>query len=147
MSELLYLAGPMTGYPQFNFPLFHKVAAELRAKGHTIISPAEMDSPAVQAAALQSKDGSLDAAGKIAGETWGDILAKDVKLVADQIDGIVFLPEWQKSRGANLEATVGLLVNARPFSFYCYDEDTGAFHAVAKSAVLSRLYCAMGSRL
>jgi hypothetical protein len=42
-------------------------------------------------------------------------LAKDVKLLADSdFDGIVFLPGWEKSNGAKLEAIVGLL---KGFSF------------------------------
>lgn len=106
----VYIAGPMTGIPQFNFPAFANAAALLRAEGMEVISPHEQDTPAVQAVAWQSPDGKLDAAGKVGGETWGDILAKDVKMLADGgIEGIVFLPDWQKSRGARLEATVGLL--------------------------------------
>ncbi|KKL43628.1 hypothetical protein LCGC14_2366920, partial [marine sediment metagenome] len=30
-----YLAGPMSGYPQFNIPLFDQVTAVLRADGYT----------------------------------------------------------------------------------------------------------------
>jgi len=112
----------MTGYPQFNFPLFHKAAAELRAEGLEVHSPAEADSLAVQTAAMASKDGTLDANGKIAGETWGDILAKDVKVVADHVQGIVFLPGWEKSRGARLEAFVGLLCGHK---FFTYEVDLG----------------------
>jgi hypothetical protein len=113
-----YIAGPMTGIPQFNFPLFHAAAAALRAAGHEIVSPAEQDSPAVQVAAMASTDGALDADGKVAGETWGDILAKDVKLVADGIDGIIFLPDWHLSRGARLEAFVALLSGKHQFGYY-----------------------------
>lgn len=113
-----YLAGPMTGYAQFNFPLFHRAAAELRSEGMEIHSPAEHDTPAVQAAAIASTDGKLDANGKIAGETWGDILAKDVKVVADEVKGIVFLPHWEKSKGARLEAFVALLAGHQNFMYY-----------------------------
>lgn len=113
-----YLAGPMTGLPQFNFPAFHAAAAALRADGHDVISPAEMDSPAVQAAAITSTDGSLDANGKIAGETWGEILARDVRVIADTVDGVVFLPDWHKSRGARLEAFVALLSYKHQFGYY-----------------------------
>lgn len=121
-----YLAGPMTGYPQFNFPLFHSAAAALRAGGFDIISPAEQDSPAVQAAAIASKTGALDANGQIAGETWGEILARDVRIVADQIQGIIFLPDWPKSRGARLEAYVALLCKHTKYGLY-----TGANPLVA----------------
>lgn len=104
-----YLAGPMTGIPQFNFPLFDAEAKRLRAEGYNILSPHEQDSPAVQKAAWASKDGKLDANGQIAGETWGDILARDVKLVADSVCGILVLPKWHTSRGARLETFVAHL--------------------------------------
>lgn len=111
-----YLAGPMSNIPQFNFPAFHAAAADLRARGYDIISPAEQDSPAVQAAAMKSPDGKL-LEGKVAGESWGQILARDVQIVADQVDGIILLPGWEKSRGARLECFVGLLCSKR---FYTY---------------------------
>ena len=104
-----YLAGPMTGIPQFNFPAFTAAAAALRATGIELIVPSETDSPAVQAVALKSSDGTLDANGKVGGETWGDILAKDVKLIADVVQGIILLPGWEKSRGARLECFVNCL--------------------------------------
>lgn len=109
-TKHLYIAGPMTGLPQFNVPAFERMAARLRASGHEVVSPAELDSPAVREAALKSSDGKLDENGKLAGETWGDMLARDVKIIADVIrDGIVVLPGWQASRGARLEVFVGLL--------------------------------------
>lgn len=108
-SKLWYLAGPMTNIPQFNFPQFEQVVKILRADGLTVISPHEQDTPEVQAEALASPDGKLSAEGKVGGLTWGQILAKDVELVADRIGGIIFLPDWHKSRGAKLEAFVGLL--------------------------------------
>jgi hypothetical protein len=117
MTIKYYLAGPMSGIPQFNFPLFHEAAAKLRTEGLEIISPAEMDSPAVQAEGMASTDGKL-VDGKIAGETWGDMLARDVKVIADQVDGIVFLPNWQTSRGARLEAFVALLTGKQSFLAY-----------------------------
>jgi len=104
-----YLAGPMSNIPQFNFPAFDRACEVLRAAGFTIISPHENDTPAVQDAARASVDGKMDSAGKIAGETWPQILARDVILVGDETDGIIFLPDWQKSRGAKLEAFTGLL--------------------------------------
>ena len=116
MSNRYYLAGPMTGIAQFNFPAFHAAAARMRALGFAVISPAEEDAPEVRTAALLSPDGKLGH--DIAGHTWGDILAKDVKIVADHVQGIVFLPGWEKSRGARLEAFVALLCG-HEFAEYC----------------------------
>lgn len=108
-GRVFYVAGPMSGVPQFNIPLFDQVTTALRNRGYTIVSPAELDSPAMRRRALLSTDGDLKKLEKETGETWGDVLARDVKLVADKITGIIFLPDWTKSRGAKLEAFVGLL--------------------------------------
>lgn len=37
----LYLSGPMTGLPDWNFPKFHEYALILRQRGHTVVNPAE----------------------------------------------------------------------------------------------------------
>ena len=104
----VYLANKMTGIPEFNYPWFDMAAQYLRdVKGLIVMSPAELDSPAARAAALASPDGDLATFEHAAGETWGDILAKDVKLIADEeIDAIVVGPQWHESRGARLETFV-----------------------------------------
>lgn len=117
-EETVYVAGPMSGLPLFNFPAFTAATASLRAKGLSVISPHELDSPAIKAAAVASPDGAL-VDGKVGGETWGQILARDVQIVADRVNAIAFLPGWQGSRGAKLEATVGILCGHK---FYTYNE-------------------------
>ena len=104
-----YLAGPMTGYDQQNFPLFDSVATKLREQGYDIVSPAELDSPEERAIALANARSA---------QTWGDFLARDVKIIADRAQGIIFLSGWQQSRGARLEATVGLLQPGFMFSLW-----------------------------
>ena len=39
----VYLAGPMAGYKDHNFPAFNAKAAELRALGHEVFNPAEIE--------------------------------------------------------------------------------------------------------
>jgi hypothetical protein len=101
----------MSGHPQFNHPLFHEVAATLRLKypDVTIINPAELDSPQMQALALQSVDGAPLPLTEACGETWGDVLARDVRILSDEATGIVLLPDWDTSRGAKLELTVAMI--------------------------------------
>ena len=36
-----YIAGPMTGIAEFNFPAFNKEAVRLRAEGLTVLNPAD----------------------------------------------------------------------------------------------------------
>lgn len=113
-GRVWYIAGPMSHIPQFNYPLFDRAANALRNSGYKVRSPAEMDDEHVRAAALASPDGDLrvfnDSLQKHGHEpeTWGDFLSRDVKLIADECDGIIFLPGWHNSRGARLEAYVAL---------------------------------------
>jgi len=108
MEEVLYLAGPMSHYPNFNFPAFEEATATLRSQGMTVISPHELDK------AHDAKDYAA-AAGSSTGniadlkQTWGDFLSRDVKIVADAVTGVALLPAWQNSKGAKLEVTVALL--------------------------------------
>ncbi len=122
LSHAWYLAGPMTGYEKFNFPLFYRAAKNLRYIGYNIISPAELDQESTVAEkAMASESGDLTDAG--IEETWGDLLSRDVKIIADKVGGIIFLPDWPKSRGARLEAFVGILCG-HSFGQYWEKEET-----------------------
>ena len=113
-----YLAGPMTGYPQFNFPAFYKAAEDLRKMGYEICNPAELDADDGTAAlAAASPTGALDENGKINNNTWGDLLARDVKLIADECDGIVLLPNWADSKGVIQEVTTAMNCGYPVFEF------------------------------
>lgn len=127
-----YLSGPMSGHPQFNFPVFAAAAAVLRAQGMDIISPHEQDSDTTRAMAMASPDGAHTGAG----ESWGTCLARDVKIIADETQGTIFLPDWQTSRGARLEAFTGLLCGHK---FYVYDNITEDFYSISKDDVRATL--------
>lgn len=113
-DDVYYIAGPMSGHPQFNVPEFDALAAQLRSLGYTVVSPAELDSKEQREFLLASPDGLTPYPNS---ETWADFLARDVKLIADRIDKIVVLDGWCKSRGARLEVFVGLLTGKPIFHF------------------------------
>jgi hypothetical protein len=82
----LYIAGPMTGIPEFNFPAFHATAKAWRDAGWDVINPAEMD-------------------GGYSGGEWLDYLARDLPVLM-RCQAICLLPGWEHSRGARLEMMV-----------------------------------------
>jgi hypothetical protein len=95
MKPRLYLAGPMTGYPELNFPAFVAMASKLRAAGFEVISPNEIN--------------------EVPGMTWADAMRKDIPALCT-CQGIATLPGWRDSRGASLEVQIGraLAMEVRP---------------------------------
>jgi hypothetical protein len=114
VQKVIYLAGPMSGIAAFNFPAFDEAAKRLREKGHVIVSPAELDDESIRAKALASADGAPDETLP----TWGQLLARDVRIVADHCTSVALLPGWAKSRGARLECYVAMLCG---HDLYLYD--------------------------
>src|SRR4051794_36497698 len=103
----IYISGPMSGLPYFNIDGFDAVARYLRGYGHKVISPAELDDPEFRRLCLMCETGTskeLDARcrlAKVKNATWGELLARDIKLLADDgIEVIVVLDGWTGSRGA-----------------------------------------------
>lgn len=132
-----YLAGPMSGIDQLNFPLFYKAAKDLRLAGYDVVSPAEMDDEETVQAALASK-------GEYTGRgTWGDFLSRDVKIIADSVDGIIFLPNWHRSKGARLEAYVAVVSGYTKFRYY--DPSTGGCNKIHLNVVKERLIHAIAN--
>jgi hypothetical protein len=78
----IYIAGPMTGLPELNYPAFHAAAATLRAQGHHVENPAENPVPCCG--------------------TWHGYMRLALKQLAD-CDAIQLLPGWERSRGAMIE--------------------------------------------
>jgi len=81
----LYLSGPMTGQPEFNFPAFHAEAARLRCLGYDVVNPAELNPNP--------------------GAAWHDCMRRDLAALLT-CDAIALMPGWQKSSGAHLEMHV-----------------------------------------
>ena len=80
----LYIAGPMTGYPDFNRPAFVFAEEALRAAGFEVLNPARHEQD---------------------GRSWEDYMRIDIADVL-RADGVAVLPYWEQSRGASLEVQV-----------------------------------------
>lgn len=108
----LYISGPMTGLPSFNFPQFDHATAALRAQGYDIVSPAEHDRAVVKAAGKYVRienvpgyaEGDVQKYTDAVG-TLHDFLVWDFAQIA-ACDGIALLPNWEHSSGARAERFV-----------------------------------------
>jgi len=87
MTPRIFISGPMTGLPDFNYPAFHRAAAYLRSSGWQVENPAEL--------------------------FGGDMTLPRAHYVREDIirlsscTAMGFLPGWQRSQGARLEWRIG----------------------------------------
>jgi hypothetical protein len=80
---ILYIAGPMTGIPEMNFPAFNNTARQLLDAGYEVLNPTR-----------HGRD--------IPGWKWIDYLLPCLRDV-DAADGVALLDGWARSRGAPVE--------------------------------------------
>lgn len=85
----VYIAGPMTGLPGYNYPAFNDAERDLRAAGLDTLNPVLGEAAPTPADA----------------KPWGWYLRRALRMVLDA-DGVATLPGWKKSRGAVLEVHV-----------------------------------------
>ena len=84
-ANRVYLAGPMTGIADFNYPAFNAMADQLRAAGYQVENPADH--------------------GIIPGAQWADYMAYDLTRLG--LCGVIaLLPGWERSEGAKLEVQI-----------------------------------------
>lgn len=89
MKPLVYVAGPMSGLPDWNFPAFHDAAKVLRDLGYEVVNPAECEDNL-------NPDGT--------GKPWDVCLRNDiVNMLTEGCSELVMLDGWTASRGARLE--------------------------------------------
>lgn len=103
----IYLAGPMRGIPDFNFPAFHAAAAELRAQGHFVFNPAERDEAAHGKDVSKSPTGDL-ADIKESGFNLREALHADTTFICLEGEAIALLPGWVHSKGAVAERALAV---------------------------------------
>ena len=83
---IIYLAGPMTGIEDYNYPAFLEAARLLRKAGHTVLNPAEL----------------FDENMKLPRTVYMKYGIKN--LISAEF--VAVLPGWENSRGAKLEVDV-----------------------------------------
>lgn len=108
MSKSIYIAGPMSGYPEWNYPAFHEAAKKLRSEGWTVYSPAEKDMETFSDPEAQ-KDG--DTALAVTNGTFNprEAYMWDIDKVING-DGIYMLKGWQFSPGAQGEHAAAVFI-------------------------------------
>lgn len=122
MSERkkVYIAGPMRGLPQFNFPAFYKAEAMLDLWGLDALNPARMD----------IKDNKATFNHNMNRSSGGDVIAENTFTIEDAFtrdfqaiiaaDAVMVLPGWKQSQGANREVAFSTSIG-KPV--YLYDEE------------------------
>lgn len=105
----IYVAGPMTGLPEFNYPAFHKAAYKLRADGHTVFYPPEKDFERHGTDISQgNKTGDVAEAAAKYGFSKRVALGDDLAWICAHADAVALLPGWQNSTGANAERATAI---------------------------------------
>lgn len=103
----LYVCGPMSGLPEFNYPAFQEATALLRKMGNEVVCPTEV---------------SVECGCKPGDHTWVEYLTRDIRHITD-MDGLVLLPDWFRSRGATFEVLVAYKLEK---DFFRLDAEFGA---------------------
>lgn len=89
----IYILGPMTGYPDFNFAAFFAAEEYLKSRGWSVINPARLD----------LVDDNRE---------WFHCIMRDLWLL-HQCKAVYRLKFWQRSPGANIENIVAKRLQLR----------------------------------
>ena len=118
-----YIAGPMRGKQDWNFPAFDKATAALRDAGWFAYSPRENDAEA----GLPTPEPGADT--NITPHPLKWYMRKDLAQVASS-DAVFFLQDWEYSQGAMLEHQVAQYLEIPCYRF----EDGGLISIIGSDA-------------
>ncbi len=87
MSRTAYIAGKIAGLPHHDVKVkFDRIASKLKNLGYQVIKPATISDN---------------------NPTWEDVMRADIKRLLE-CDEIHMLPDWQESKGAQLERDIAM---------------------------------------
>jgi hypothetical protein len=101
----IYIAGPMRGIPQYNFPKFDEAAEKLFSEGWNPVNPAELDRELGYHPEEMPED--FDWNTIPTGFPLKAIIAKDIDALTE-CDAIYVLSGWENSKGAKAELAVAI---------------------------------------
>lgn len=93
----IYIAGPMTGLPEFNYPAFNQEAARLRSLGYEVANPAENPEPPCK--------------------SWLGYMRMALGQLVN-CDIVALLPGWQDSKGARIEQRLAIDLGLRIYAMH-----------------------------
>lgn len=132
-----YVAGPMRGIPEFNYPAFHRAADWLRARGHSVFSPAEWD---MQRHGVDISKGNDAGCERLAAEKHGfnlrEALCADLSFICTSADAIALLPGWRASKGATAELATAIALGHRVFEIVGSGDGT---HLIERTDLILQL--------
>lgn len=113
-NQILYVAGPMTGLPDHNWPAFARATDDLRRAGYFVYSPAEIVEE--RGAELVTEwDGvstfTPSQRARVMRECFRAIVGDGVTYPG--VDGVALLDGWESSAGARAEVEVASQIGAR----------------------------------
>ncbi len=110
----VYLAGPMSHIPKFNFPAFMKRAELLREVGYRVFNPAEED---IRRCGYDPSEVVPDGdPKKLADRDPGFLnraLLDDFTFICTKATHMCFLPGWEKSNGAKAEHAIAVALGLK----------------------------------
>lgn len=109
----VYIAGPMRGYPKFNFPAFDAARDAIKALGMAVVSPADLDRAAGFDSENQSDVHAVD------GGVLRACIMRDIDVIVNQATAIVLLGGWRKSKGVAVEVALAEFLG---IPVYDYDQ-------------------------
>ena len=112
----VYLAGPMRGIKDFNFPAFMEADIKLTAAGHKVFNPAARDIQKYGVGVCNSPTGDFKDI-KHLGFSLREALSADTKYICEEADAVVLLPGWEKSKGACAEKALAEALGLEVFYF------------------------------
>jgi hypothetical protein len=120
----IFISGPMTGYPEWNFPKFIEVAADLRTLDYDVFNFVETMTPEEMTNV----------------PTWEKCMKRAIPELC-KCDIVLVLDGWRKSQGARTEVFFAQLLKLRIYDEFLKDitDDIGPVYLPTPDPVIINL--------